>query len=459
MIYHGNVLDVLENMASESVQCVITSPPYWGLRDYGLEPQVWGGDKNCKHEWLSSVTPGGQTNGLSFRRDKKGGRKRGVHQPGFCRKCGAWCGSLGLEPTPELYVEHLVQIFSEVKRVLKNDGVLWLNLGDSYVNHFIPSGGDPSIKIRNIGASSYTPTFVAGLKPKNLIGIPWHTAFALQTNGWCLRQDIIWQKKNAMPESVKDRCTKAHEYIFLLSKNTRYYYDAEAIKEGRTSNEDSRIFRGGCYINGRIDNDLMGKRQVAGNKKIKIPSGWDTAPGAHGNFHRAGRRNSQYVTHGKWSKEHPQSSGRRMFENTRQARLNAGADHDNPFGTRRNKRSVWTVEDHELLLKWLIREHPETAEEFFNTGKSDVWAISTKAYKEAHFSTFPPDLIKPCILAGTKPGDTVLDPFGGTMTTAYVAREFYRKAAMIELNERYIQMGINRLQQRVLPFEPLNVSS
>jgi len=395
-------------MASESVQCVITSPPYWGLRDYGLEPQVWGGDKNCEHEWLSSVTPGGQTNGLSFRRDKKGGRRRGVHQPGFCRKCGAWCGSLGLEPTPELYVEHLVQIFSEVKRVLKNNGVLWLNLGDSYVNHSIPGGGDPSIKIRNIGASSYTPTFVAGLKPKNLIGIPWHTAFALQTNGWCLRQDIIWQKKNALPESVKDRCTKAHEYIFLLSKNTRYYYDASAIKEGRTSNEDSRIFRGGCYTNGDIDNGSMGERQVVGNKKIKIP-------------------------------------------------FNAEADHDNPFGTRRNKRSVWTVEDHELLLKWLIREHPETAEEFFNTGKSDVWAISTKAYKEAHFSTFPPDLIKPCILAGTKPGDTVLDPFGGTMTTAYVAREFYRKAAMIELNEKYIQMGISRLQQRVLPFEPLNV--
>lgn len=187
-IYQGNSIDVLRTLDTESIDCCITSPPYWGLRDYGCD------------------------------------------------------GHLGLEPTPELYVEHMVELFREVKRVLKKNGTLWLNLGDSYNGSRKGSGGTGKLSAKqntNIGANfavggKSIKTDVTGLKPKDLVGIPWRVAFALQADGWWLRQDIIWHKPNPMPESVTDRCTKAHEYIFLLTKSAKYYFDNEAIKE-RTS--------------------------------------------------------------------------------------------------------------------------------------------------------------------------------------------------------------------------------
>ncbi len=181
-IYNGDVLTILQNIPDESISMCVTSPPYWGLRDYKTKIQIWDNKKNCKHNWIES---------------------------NFCSKCGAWKGNLGLEPTPELYIKHLVIIFKEIKRVLKKDGTLWLNLGDTYA-------------IKN------TPK---NIKAKDLIGIPWTIAFTLRSEGWYLRQDIIWNKKNPMPQAVKDRCTTAHEYIFLLSKNNKYYYDYEAIQE------------------------------------------------------------------------------------------------------------------------------------------------------------------------------------------------------------------------------------
>jgi len=176
-IMRGGAIEQLKTIYSRSVNCCVTSPPYFGLRDYGVDEQI------------------------------------------------------GLEKTPDEYVAALVEVFREVKRVLRDDGTLWLNLGDSYTNNATPGGGDPTIGTRNTGASKYRPTIVQGIKPKNLLGIPWRVAFALQADGWYLRQDIIWHKPNPMPESVTDRCTKAHEYIFLLSKSAKYYYDAESIKE------------------------------------------------------------------------------------------------------------------------------------------------------------------------------------------------------------------------------------
>ena len=176
-IIQGACDETLSKMDRECIDCCVTSPPYFGLRDYGVE------------------------------------------------------GQFGLEATPEEYVRKLVLTMRLVRRVLRDDGTLWLNLGDSYTNNSVPGGGDPTIKNRNVGASKYTPTKVNGLPPKNLIGIPWRVAFALQADGWYLRQDIIWHKTNPMPESVRDRCTKSHEYIFLLSKSARYHYDHEAIKE------------------------------------------------------------------------------------------------------------------------------------------------------------------------------------------------------------------------------------
>jgi len=230
-IYQGHVLGVLRGMEDGSVHLVVTSPPYWGLRDYGLEPQIWGealySDGRpwpCKHEWRNQ----------------------------FCFTCGAWRGSLGLEPTIELYVEHLVEIFREVRRVLRKDGTLWLNMGDSYYGgggahkeHHANPGISKSASRNGVPASrgERSPgkalTFIdgpnrsyqAGLKPKDLCMIPARVALALQADGWWLRSQIIWSKPNPMPESVTDRPTTSHEYIWLLTKSAKYFYDAEAVRE------------------------------------------------------------------------------------------------------------------------------------------------------------------------------------------------------------------------------------
>jgi len=282
----GNCLDILPTMEAGSVNCCVTSPPYFGLRDYGNDEQI------------------------------------------------------GLEETPEAFVESLVNVFREVKRVLADDGTLWLNLGDSY-----SSGGRTTTTVQTIrgdcgdGAKKATvcrPPVIDGIKPKDLIGIPWRVALALQADGWYLRQDIIWSKPNPMPESVTDRCTKAHEYIFLLSKSPKYFYDADAISE----------------------------------------------PAIHAGDDRGSRTDSRRGT------ECNSMSGK--------------------TGETRNKRSVWEV--------------------------------TTKPYSGAHFATFPPDLIKPCILAGCPAGGTVLDPFGGSGTTGMVALELGRSAELIELNPAYVEI-------------------
>jgi DNA modification methylase len=300
-IKQGDALSVLKTMPSQSINTCVTSPPYWGLRDYGVD------------------------------------------------------GQLGLEPTPEEYVANLVEVFREVKRVLRKDGTLWLNLGDSYAGSgkgawdnkevqkevYVPDKDSPQCKLKKVPQ---------GLKPKDLVGIPWRVAFALQADGWYLRSDIIWHKPNAMPESVTDRPTKAHEYIFLLSKSRHYYYDYEAISEPYAS-----------------------KPEKPRNKAKE-------------------RYNDSYKG-GRWSE------GVRDY-------YSAG---------KRNKRSVWTV--------------------------------TTKPFKEAHFATFPPDLIEPCILAGCPEGGVVLDPFVGSGTTLLVATQHHRRAIGIELNPDYIKIAERRLKQ------------
>ncbi len=251
-IYHGSCIDVLKQLPDEHVNCCVTSPPYWGLRDYGTSE--WeGGDENCKHidddalnerlrQKKSMIACGERIDGSTRTRvhDEQIGKT--VKYKDFCRKCGATRidKQLGLEPTPEEYTQKMVDIFNEVHRVLKKDGTLWLNLGDSYASS--PKGNkEPSgLQSVNYGIGKNVPMkknidwSVTGLKMKDLCGIPWRVAFALQKEGWYLRQDIIWSKPNPMPESVTDRCTKAHEYIFLLSKSKKYYYDADAIKEEAT---------------------------------------------------------------------------------------------------------------------------------------------------------------------------------------------------------------------------------
>jgi len=227
MIICGDVLTELRKLPDESIHCCVTSPPYWGLRDYGTAK--WeGGDLECEHK-VGRATRGGLT---QFQANNKGSfGDEAIRQGECCPHCGAIRidSQLGLERTPEEYVARMVEVFREVRRVLRKDGTLWLNLGDSY-NANQGAGFDTNKDGGSRKAAAASPRIKWG-KPKDLVGIPWRVAFALQADGWWLRQDIIWAKPNPMPESVRDRCTKAHEYIFLLAKSAKYYYDAEAVKE------------------------------------------------------------------------------------------------------------------------------------------------------------------------------------------------------------------------------------
>ncbi len=241
-ILEGDVIDLLRSLPGDSIHCVVTSPPYWGLRDYGLRPVRWGGKARCEHEWEPTRPPRhrgahGVTGEVSrgnaaVAYDASGGGST-------CRRCGGWLGQLGLEPTPERFVEHLAEVFDEVRRVLRPDGTLWLNLGDTYATH--PSGltGEKRWKASTLAGRDRTGAEQAGrmdkrapgLKPKDLVGIPWRVAFELQRRGWWLRSDCVWAKPNPMPEAVRDRPTRAHDSVFLLTKSRRYFYDAYAVRE------------------------------------------------------------------------------------------------------------------------------------------------------------------------------------------------------------------------------------
>ncbi len=332
-ILRGDVRDRLRELPDESVHCVVTSPPYWGLRDYGHE------------------------------------------------------GQIGTEATFGEYVETMEVVFAEVRRVLRPDGTLWLNLGDSYNAYNGGAGPSSALSKRQ---SSERPKLETGyglrdkaLKPKDLCGIPWRVALALQADGWYLRQDIIWHKPNPMPESVRDRCTKAHEYIFLLAKSERYYFDAPAIAEPASSSWDP--------------NDC------------KAPDGWDTGDGGHGTVHRLGREKGK-----SGNKARKPASARGVPVDTNGESNGAVAGSVPWEGTERNKRSVWTV--------------------------------TTQPFKEAHFATFPPALIEPCILAGCPVGGTVLDPFFGAGTTGLVADRLQRNCIGIELNPEYADMAERRIR-------------
>ena len=289
-ILRGDCLDRLRELPDESVHCCVTSPPYYGLRDYGV------------------------------------------------------AGQIGLEPTLDAYLAKMVEVFREVRRVLRSDGTLWLNIGDSYAAN--RGYQVPDSKHVDVGNSRGMKAATDGFKVKDLMGVPWRLAFALQADGWWLRQDIIWHKPNPMPESVTDRCTKAHEYIFLMAKSERYYYDQAAIMEEGTG-------------------------RACGN----------AGPGKY--------------------------EGVALCDTKQRKHLIKAADE-------RNKRSVWTV--------------------------------TTQPFKEAHFATFPPALIEPCILAGCPVGGTVLDPFGGAGTTGLVADRLQRDAILIELNPEYADMAERRIQ-------------
>ena len=236
-ILQGDVRTVLKTLPDESVHCIMTSPPYWGLRSYGTEPQAWGGNPTHAHRW-SHVKRKGMSGGLTEKQVTNAGSFHPDHPQSLCQ-CGAWRGELGLEPTPELYVEHVAEIFRELRRVLRSDGTVWLNLGDSYFGdspvRVKPADAwskrwDPS-QTRSRGGNRRSAAQTNGLKPKDLVGMPWAVAVALRADGWWLRSDIIWAKPNPMPESVTDRPAKAHEHVFLLTKSSKYFFDMDAVRE------------------------------------------------------------------------------------------------------------------------------------------------------------------------------------------------------------------------------------
>jgi len=258
-ILKGNNFDTLKTLDDQSINTVVTSPPYWGLRDYGTG--TWeGGDPDCPHMRTTKISVNTAT-GHKGMADKGHAVGDAIYKD-ICPKCNAVRkdSQLGLEDTPEQFAHNLVMLFREIRRVLRDDGTVWLNLGDSY-----SSGGRRTTTNQSLrGDKDYGVTRPApseGIKPKDLIGIPWRVAFALQQDGWYLRQDIIWHKPNPMPESVRDRCTKAHEYIFLLSKNVKYYYDHEAIKEDCITNDNSNRDRDNTKLN-----NTPGRTRMAGLK-------------------------------------------------------------------------------------------------------------------------------------------------------------------------------------------------
>jgi DNA modification methylase len=564
-IYQGDALGVLKTLPDKFVNCCVTSPPYYGLRSYQTNPVIWDNDENCQHEWGNKILPRNSKSGKHSEKSCIGAKKaqddaRRTLGTDFCSKCGAWRGELGAEPTPELYVKHLVEIFREVKRVLKDDGTVWLNLGDSYFGSGGASGQSPDHT--NFGKKRTERSYASEgitrnlkhnfLKPKDLVGIPWAVAKALRdpyytgsikneldrvwlaamidaegcicgsyhirkddgrprtnisititnTNelilnkafgifpeasrhihenhyeghlgtkdswrwivfstqgkqkliseiypyliakkkqakiawnfleyqkkakhygktpqmqevrdlrkemitmismlnkgedfdlptwmkepeslweqGWYLRQDIIWAKNSCMPESVTDRCTKSHEYIFLLSKSQKYYYDYEAILEEATGYDGRKdtMFKGGVKYDGF-------------NQQTMLSRG-----------------------HERWRYKNLKNKGQQNHS-MHEKRANGESDENYPV---RNKRSVWTV--------------------------------NPQPFKESHFAVFPEALIEPMILAGSPENGVILDPFMGAGTTGLVARKLNRNYIGFELNPEYIKIAENR----ILPIEEI----
>lgn len=378
----GDVREQLRTLAADSIHCCVTSPPYWGLRDYGVE------------------------------------------------------GQIGLEATPAEFIAVMVNVFEEVRRVLRPDGTCWINMGDSYAtgagrvgNH--PGGGAQgeawrgsrgghegkqaySVGARGAGQLTQPNRMPQpGLKAKDLVMMPHRLAIALQDAGWWVRQDIVWSKPNPMPESVRDRCTKSHEYIFLLTKSAKYFYDAEAVKEPAAGFADH-------------------PRNSFGTKDYEVPG------------QKPQKRTARGVGFGHGTDAAERERGRVLKGNAKSFRgggvYTAGAAFDNDADVDRDT-------------------HGNTANETGLRNKRSVWTMATHSFAEAHFATFPPELPTNCILAGCPPGGIVLDPFFGAGTTGLVADRLQRDCIGIELNPAYAEIARKRIQTESTLFAEIEVAA
>jgi site-specific DNA-methyltransferase (cytosine-N4-specific) len=327
-----------------------------------------------------------------------------------------------LEETPELYVEKLVEVFREVRRVLRDDGTLWLNLGDSYATNVHTGSYGINAEYQSLNSISRTRV-PAGCKPKDLIGIPWMVAFALRRDGWYLRSEIIWAKKNCMPESVKDRPTKAHEQIFLLAKSAQYFYDAEAIKEPAQGSSTARLQRGVSDSH----------KHVAG------------APGQTPHSIHQPRENTRPQTRRAFELAIQHGLTDEHFDAIRAVGLcDAGKAQATQAGFGKNDPRVQALADEaKRVLGGYYREFLLSD----TRNKRDVWTVATRPYGEAHFATFPEELIKPCVLAGSREGDLILDPFSGAGTTGVVSIKHARSYLGFELNPEYVAMSRHRIAE------------
>lgn len=352
----GDVRERLRGLPADHFDCVVTSPPYWGLRDYGV------------------------------------------------------AGQIGLEPTLGEHLDVMVDVFREVRRVLKPTGTLWLNYGDCYAT--TPNGrsaadykadGNDDRTFRDKPFSTIGGT----LKPKDLCMIPNRLAIALQDDGWWVRSEIVWAKPNPMPESIKDRPATSHEKIFLLAKSSRYFYEADEVRQGRVGDEDANTFRGGSYVNGE-----PGPRQVAGNKRI----GKQAAIAAQAVGGSSGRRMNGFNE--RWDAKE------KMRASETSPKHAGHVNHTGIDDVGRGSRSLRNWEPAPL----------------------HAWIMGTAPFSDAHFATFPPELVERCLTAGCPKGGTVLDPFGGAGTTALVADQMQLDATIIELNPDYVHIALKRIE-------------
>lgn len=407
-LYQGNCLEVLKQIPSESVQCCITSPPYYGLRDYGTDEQI------------------------------------------------------GLEDEPQEYIKKLVDVFREIKRILKNDGTLWVNIGDSYSGSGKGRKADGTSSYDVVGSSISSKNkgqndglikvglCPNGLKPKDLMGVPWRLAFALQDDGWILRQDIIWVKPNAMPESVKDRCTRSHEYIFLLSKKTNYYYDYKSIQEDCVGEEISKTngletdqkYFSSKYLDSKQESSVrQGMSKERGSKIIEVRKNLPSQK-EFVEFMRS-KTNVNILADNTSVKR---STIEHWFRTDESGFSYPSVDDWNCV---KDLIDDWSDEFKKIdsMLTDVVYE-TDSIDKNFNgkRNKRDVWNVMVAHNKYNHFATFPEKLIEPCILAGTRKGDTVIDCFSGSGTTGVVAVKNQRNYIGIDLNADYNKIAEQRIK-------------